>query len=168
MDQIKIGRFLAELRRGENLTQEALAEKIGVTNKTISRWENGNYMPDIEMFQMLGQIFGVSVNELLAGQRIPEEKAFRMQAEKNIVAAMKESVFSQEEQRAYWKRKWRRDHRVLLIGLAAIVVGFACVPWLIHRPWLAGLAPLLGTVAYGYQNNRMMDYVEHRVYDLSE
>lgn len=168
MDQIKIGRFLAELRRGENLTQEALAEKIGVTNKTISRWENGNYMPDIEMFQTLGQIFDVSVNELLAGQRIPEEKAFRTQSSRNIVAGMEEFVFSAKKQRAYWKRKWRRDHRALLICLAAIVVGFAVVPWLIHQPWLAGLAPLLGAVAYGYQNNRMMAYVEHRVYDLSE
>ena len=168
MDQVNIGRFLAELRRGENLTQEALAEKIGVTNKTISRWENGNYMPDIEMFQTLGQIFGVSVNELLAGQRIPEEKAFRMQADKNIVAAMKESVFSQEEQRAYWKRKWRHDHRGLLIGLATVVVGFACVPWLIHRPWLAGLAPMIGAVAYAYQNNKMMVYVEKQLYRSSK
>lgn len=168
MDQIKIGRFLAELRRGENLTQEALAEKIGVTNKTISRWENGNYMPDIEMFQLLGQVFDVSVNELLAGQRLAEENEFRMQADKNIVAAMKESIFSQEEQRAYWKRKWRHDHRGLLIGLATVVVGFACVPWLIHRPWLAGLAPMIGAVAYAYQNNKMMAYVEKQLYRSSE
>ena len=50
MDQVKIGKFLAMLRKKENLTQEELGEKIGVTNKTISRWENGTYMPDIEMF----------------------------------------------------------------------------------------------------------------------
>ena len=48
MDQIKIGKFIATLRRQSGLTQEKLGEKIGVTNKTISRWENGNYMPDIE------------------------------------------------------------------------------------------------------------------------
>ena len=51
MDQIKIGRFIAALRRQAGLTQEALGEKLGVTNKTVSRWENGNYMPDIEMLQ---------------------------------------------------------------------------------------------------------------------
>lgn len=53
MDQVKIGKFIAELRRENQMTQEALGEKIGVTNKTISRWENGNYMPDIEMLQLL-------------------------------------------------------------------------------------------------------------------
>ena len=50
MDQMKIGRYIALLRRQAGLTQEKLGEKLGVTNKTISRWENGNYMPDIEMF----------------------------------------------------------------------------------------------------------------------
>lgn len=49
MDQIKVGKFIAQLRRRDGLTQEALGKKIGVTNKTVSRWENGNYMPDIEM-----------------------------------------------------------------------------------------------------------------------
>jgi len=44
MDQIKIGRFIAELRHRENLTQDALGQKLGVTNKTISRWENSNYI----------------------------------------------------------------------------------------------------------------------------
>ena len=52
MNPVKIGKFIAELRRKNGLTQEALGEKLGVTNKTISRWENGNYMPDIEMLQL--------------------------------------------------------------------------------------------------------------------
>ena len=69
MDQVKIGKFIAKLRRDAELTQEALGEMIGVTNKTISRWENGNYMPDIEMFQILAETFGVGINELLAGSK---------------------------------------------------------------------------------------------------
>ena len=68
MDQVKIGRFIAQLRRERHLTQEALGEKLGVTNKTISRWENGNYMPDIEMLQLLGKEFSASINELLRGR----------------------------------------------------------------------------------------------------
>ena len=48
MDQIKIGKFIAALRKEKGLTQEKLGEKLGVTNKTVSRWENGNYMPDVE------------------------------------------------------------------------------------------------------------------------
>ena len=60
MDQVKIGKFIAELRRRAGLTQEALGEKIGVTNKTISRWENGDYMPNIEMLQLLAEEFSIS------------------------------------------------------------------------------------------------------------
>ena len=49
MDQIKVGKFIAALRKEQGLTQEALGQRLGVTNKTVSRWENGNYMPDIEL-----------------------------------------------------------------------------------------------------------------------
>ena len=51
MDMVKIGKFLAELRKGHNLTQEELGEKLGVTNKTISRWETGTYMPPVECWK---------------------------------------------------------------------------------------------------------------------
>ena len=64
MDQIKIGKFIAALRKEKGLTQEQLGEKLGVTNKTISRWENGNYMPDVEMLSLLSKEFDVSINEL--------------------------------------------------------------------------------------------------------
>mgnify|MGYP001070676323 CR=1 FL=1 len=70
MDQIKIGKFIAALRKDKGLTQEQLGEKLGVTNKTISRWENGNYMPDVEMLSLLSKEFGVSINELISGERL--------------------------------------------------------------------------------------------------
>lgn len=60
MDQIKIGKIIAALRKEKGLTQEQLGEKLGVTNKTISRWENGNYTPDVEMLALLSKEFGVS------------------------------------------------------------------------------------------------------------
>ena len=84
MDPIKTGNFIAQLRREKGLTQEALGNRLGVTNKTISRWENGNYMPDIEMFQVLSEQFGVSINELLSGRRL-NENAFRAEADRNII-----------------------------------------------------------------------------------
>lgn len=74
MDQIKTGKFIAYLRKQHNLTQEALGEKLGVTNKTVSRWENANYMPDIEMLQLLSKELNVSVNELLAGEFLSDEE----------------------------------------------------------------------------------------------
>lgn len=70
MDTKKIGRYIAECRKAKGYTQEMLAQKIGVTNKTISRWENGNYMPDISLLIPLSEILGISLNELLSGEKI--------------------------------------------------------------------------------------------------
>ena len=70
MDMKKIGAFLAELRKEKNLTQDELGEQIGVTNKTVSRWENGNYLPPVEMLQILSKFYDVSINEILNGERI--------------------------------------------------------------------------------------------------
>ena len=73
MDTKKMGTFLAKLRREHNLTQEQLGEKLGVTNKTVSRWENGNYLPPAEMLQALSELYNVTINEILSGERLPEE-----------------------------------------------------------------------------------------------
>lgn len=74
MDTQKIGKFLKELRKEHNMTQEQLGDKIGVTNKTISRWETGNYMPPVENLKQLSDIYQVSINEILAGERIVSER----------------------------------------------------------------------------------------------
>lgn len=74
MDTQKIGLFLKELRKENNMTQEQLGERIGVTNKTISRWETGNYMPPVESLVLLSDIYDISINEILAGERVEEDK----------------------------------------------------------------------------------------------
>lgn len=159
MDQVKIGKFIAELRRRDGLTQNALGEKIGVTNKTISRWENGNYMPDIEMLQLLAVEFRISIDELLAGERIADGD-FGQKADKHSA-----DVFSLEERKAYFKRKWRKEHGslflILMIAFAASVV----LPFALDRPYLAGMTPLVALVGYGYLNNKMMSYVERNIYE---
>lgn len=66
MDQIKLGKFIAELRKEKGYTQEHLGEILGVTNKTVSRWERGNYMPDVEMLSLLSKEFDVSINYTIA------------------------------------------------------------------------------------------------------
>lgn len=163
MDQIKIGKFIAMLRRQSELTQEALGEKLGVTNKTISRWENGNYMPDIEMLQLLAQEFNVSINELLAGERISDEN-FRQKADENVIAVSKESTFSLKEREVYFKKKWRKEHISLFIILALVLIIAIAVPFVINKPWLVGSLPLIAFVEYCWQNNRMMIYVEKCLY----
>lgn len=69
MDQKKIGAFLKELRKEQNLTQEQLAEVVGVTNRSISRWENGVNMPDFDLVIELTNFFDVSIEEFLDGER---------------------------------------------------------------------------------------------------
>lgn len=88
MDMQKIGSFLAELRKDKNLTQEELGEQIGVTNKTVSRYENGNYLPPVEILQMLSKLYDVSINELLSGKRLDDEH-YKENAEEYIVADLK-------------------------------------------------------------------------------
>lgn len=164
MDQIKSGRFIAQLRKQHNLTQEKLGEKLGVTNKTISRWENGNYMPDIEMLQLLSREFGVSINELLSGEYLSDEE-FRKKADENVITISKSSAFSFEERKAYFKKKWRKEHISLFVILGMIWVASLVLPLLIDRPWMISFSGLIALMEYAYQNNRMMAYVEKQLYD---
>ena len=100
MDTVKIGKFLKELRKEQNLTQEQLGEKVGVTNKTVSRWETGTYMPPLECLAILSELYGVSINEIVAGQRLSQAE-FAEAAEENLSEAlqMSEQVWRQTEKR---------------------------------------------------------------------
>lgn len=91
MDSKKIGAFIAMNRRKKGLTQEQLGERLGVTNKTVSRWENGNYMPDLSMLEPLSRELGITLNELLAGEEIREEESAAC-AEQNLISAIDYSV----------------------------------------------------------------------------
>ncbi len=163
MDQLKVGSFIAALRHEAGLTQDALGQKLGVTNKTISRWETGCYLPDVEMLQLLGSLFDVSINELLCGEKLADAD-FRKKADANLVSALRESPFTLGERTAFWKQKWLRQHTALLVFCGAAlcaVLGFA---WYRNLPLLAGASPLLGGVVYAALRHRMMIYVEGKLY----
>ena len=74
MDQEKIGKFIAACRKEKGLTQAVLAEKLGITNRAVSKWENGRCMPDISIIPELCELLGISVSELFKGERIASEK----------------------------------------------------------------------------------------------
>lgn len=74
MDQQKIGAFIARRRKELNLTQKELADKLGITDRAVSKWENGRCMPDLSLLQPLSRTLGIGVNDLLSGEIIPEEK----------------------------------------------------------------------------------------------
>jgi transcriptional regulator with XRE-family HTH domain len=73
MDQKKIGAFLKDLRREKEITQEQLAEELGVSGRTISRWETGNNMPDISLLVEIAEYFDVSISEIIKGERKSED-----------------------------------------------------------------------------------------------
>lgn len=76
-----------------------------------------------------------------------------------------ESIFSCEEKKAYFKKKWRKEHIFLYVILFLILATSIILPFAFDRPYFVGLAPLLLFIEYGYQNNKMMIYVEKNLYD---
>lgn len=165
MDMIKTGAFLADLRKEQGLTQAELGDKLGISNKTVSRWETGTYLPPVEMLQELSRLYGVTINELLSGERLSTED-YKAKAEENIAAALDSSVFSLQEKTDYFKRKWRKDHAwsFILAALAWVAVLLVLKKLGAEAYIIGGAGGLLAVVMYGFLNNRMMIYVEHSIY----
>ena len=168
MDQIKIGKFIAALRKEKGLTQEQLGEKLGVTNKTVSRWENGNYMPDVEMLSLLSKEFGVTINELITGERLATED-FKKAADDNLVTALNSSTFTLKEKITFFKKKWLREHIATIVLCAIAWIGIMVLLTLKTRgndmfPLLGAVGGLLAVLFYVVLYNRMIAYVENHVY----
>ena len=89
MDQIKIGRFIAEARKERGLTQKELADLLLISDKTVSKWECGNGLPEVSLMLPLCKELGVTVNELLSGKRLNTSE-YKSNAEENIINLMKE------------------------------------------------------------------------------
>ena len=90
MDLIKIGKFIAEKRKNLGLTQRQLAEKLGMSDKSVSKWERGICLPDVSVYFDLCQILGISINEFLAGEDIVHEDIIQ-KSEENIIGIASES-----------------------------------------------------------------------------
>lgn len=85
MDQKQTGRFIAERRRELGLTQKELAEKLGITDRAVSKWENGRCMPDLSLLRPLSAILKVGINDLLSGEII-SEREYRRKSEENLIS----------------------------------------------------------------------------------
>lgn len=90
MDQIMIGKFIASERKRKAYTQKQLSEKLGISDKTISKWERGNGFPEVSLLLPLCNELDITVNELLSGERVSEED-YRKKAEENMVNLMREA-----------------------------------------------------------------------------
>ena len=84
MNQEKIGRFIANCRKQRKMTQSELGEKLGVTEKSVSNWENGRDMPDLSLFKPLCNELNITLNDLLSGEKVTE-KEYREKLEENII-----------------------------------------------------------------------------------
>ena len=116
MDQQKIGAFLRELRAGKNLTQEQLAEKIGVSGRTVSRWENGNNMPDISIIVELAEFYDVDIRELLNGERKSENMKNEKVENGKMDGNLKETIIMVSEYTDEEKKKITKQWFTYAIG----------------------------------------------------
>ena len=109
MDLVKTGAFLKELRKEKNITQEELAEKMGVARRTVSRWETGANMPDIDVLIDISDFYGVGLREILDGER----------KEKQMDKEMKETVLKVAE---YENEGKKRTSIVVIVYLALGII----------------------------------------------
>jgi len=110
MDQIKIGKFIAGLRKEKNITQQQLGDKIGVSFKTISKWETGRGMPELSLLKPLSEELGVTINELLSGEKIESE---------NYINKLEENMLNTIEYSEEHKEKKNKQ-----LGIILLIIGF--------------------------------------------
>lgn len=92
MNQIEIGRFIAECRKSKNMAQTQLAEILNTTNKSVSKWENGICLPDASLYEPLCDILGITINELFAGHKIKSED-YQRTADANLMKMLKYRLY---------------------------------------------------------------------------
>lgn len=112
MNQDKIGKFISDKRKEKNLTQEQLAEKLGVTDRSVSNWENGKNMPDLSLFKPLCDELGISINDLMSGEKI-DKNDYIDTLEENIV----NMVVNLEN-----KKKRRKRILISILGILFIIL----------------------------------------------
>ena len=115
MDQVKFGKFIARCRKNQNLTQMQLAEKLNITDRSISKWETGKAMPDTSIMLKLCDILCISVNELLNGEEITMENNNEKQ-EQILLDIAKEL---EKKNKIIWRSMWT----ILIICMVALIAG---------------------------------------------
>lgn len=113
MDQIKIGKFIAEQRKSKNLTQSQLAEKLFITDKAVSKWERGKAMPDSSIMLKLCAILDISVNDLLSGAKTQNDE----QNNERLLLAMAKEI--EQKNKTIWTTMWI----IMVVSMVALLGG---------------------------------------------
>ncbi len=129
MNQIKIGKFIAECRKKANLTQMQLAEKLNITDRAVSKWETGKTMPDTSIMLELCDILGINVNELLSGERINMEN----NNEKNEQLLLDMAKDIEQKNKTIWTAMWA----IMTVSIIGLIGGLAIVAFFVPEgPWM--------------------------------
>ena len=140
MDQIKIGRFIAECRKKKNLTQAQLAEDLGITDRAVSKWETGKAMPDSSIMLQLCGVLGITVNDLLNGEVVTMEN-YNKEMENSLLELVK------EKERA--DKHLLRVELVIGIIFTAVLVTLVMVASLVQMAeWLRVVLILIGLLQF--------------------
>ena len=129
MNQIKIGRFIAECRKKVNLTQMQLAEKLNITDRAVSKWETGKTMPDSSVMLELCDILKINVNELLYGEKISMENS--NQKNEQLLLDMTKKV--EEQNKTIWNAMWT----IMTVSMIGLIGGLAIIAlFMSEGPWM--------------------------------
>lgn len=123
MDQKKIGKFIAEKRKEQNLTQMQLAEKLGITDRAVSKWENGKALPDASLMLQLCEILHITVNDLLSGEEIGMEN--KNQKNEQLLLDMAKEL--QKKNKTIWSAMWT----MMIVSMVALFAGIFVAAFLI-------------------------------------
>lgn len=162
MDNIKIGKLIAECRKEKKLTQKELAELLGVTDKSVSKWENGICLPDVSLYKELCSLLGITLNEFFAGEKITNEN-YKKKADENLYNALENSVFTLKDKIKYFKKKWEKEH-FLFLTIWMLIIVFFIILGFIKDNGLQYLFMIIGFISGIVENNRMMAYIEKNAY----
>ena len=145
MDQIKIGKFIASCRKEQGLTQSALAEKLGISDRAVSKWETGRSMPDSGIMLELCGFLKINVNELLSGEKIMAE-SYDKRAEENLLS-MKREI--EEKNRQMLKTEYLIAMPTVLAGIVLVfVASFVSMPMWLRVVLLAFALVMIFAVAF--------------------
>ncbi len=162
MNQEKIGKLIAECRKTKKLTQVQLANLLGVTDKSVSKWENGVCLPDVSLYKEICKILDITLNEFFSGERLPDE-TFKEVADNNLLSTLENSVFTLKEKIEFFKKKWQKEHFFELI-IVMIVIVFFIIYGFIKDNGLQYLFMIIGFISGVIENNRMIAYIKRNAY----
>ncbi|MCF0115069.1 MAG: helix-turn-helix transcriptional regulator [Erysipelotrichaceae bacterium] len=165
MDRAKIGKFITEKRLEQNLTVDQLADKLDIKKEYLVKWENGSRLPDAVIVKELCECLGITVNELISGESIPEEQ-YKEVADSNLHDALLSGNFNLEEKIAYYTKKWHKDHisTYIMCAIAWLTLVLALKLRNVEIYYIGAICALFAILFVYTLRTQMTNYIEERAF----